>query len=61
MCHCVAGETDLVLRTADLDYTCYLMGVDWVLGVSMKITNALDHSGAHGDDKDQRVQVPGLF
>ena len=35
----------------DLDYTCYMMGVDWVLGVlCMKITNALDHSGAHGDD-----------
>ena len=42
----------------DLDYTCHLIGLDWVLGVHMKITYVLNCSGAHGDDLDQSVHVP---
>ena len=37
----------------DMDYACHLMGLNWVLGVRMKMTNALDCSGAHDDDSDQ--------
>ena len=45
----------------NLDYTYHLISLDWVLGVHMKKTNVLDCSGAHGEDSDQSVHVPGLF
>ena len=45
----------------DLDYACHLMGLNWVLGVRMKITNVLVCSGARGGDSDRSVQVSRLI
>ena len=45
----------------DPDYASHLMGLDWVLGVRMKITNVFVCSGARGDDSDRSVHVPRLI